>query len=72
MDLLNDMGMAFLIQYVLSLQKHSKGQTLMGMVCEHLNLLERDYYGLTFSDTDTQKVSGENMLRYCSPNPKGK
>ncbi len=41
----------------LSLQKHSKGQTLMDMVCEHLNLLEKDYFGLTFADTDTQKVS---------------
>lgn len=39
------------------LQKHSKGQTLMDMVCEHLNLLEKDYFGLTFADTDTQKVS---------------
>lgn len=41
----------------LSSQKHSKGQTLMDMVCEHLNLLEKDYFGLTFADTDTQKVS---------------
>lgn len=40
----------------LSLQKHSKGQTLIDMVCEHLNLLEKDYFGLTFADTDTQKV----------------
>ncbi|XP_062300069.1 band 4.1-like protein 1 isoform X1 [Scomber scombrus] len=36
-------------------EKHSKGQTLMDMVFEHLNLLEKDYYGLTFADTDTQK-----------------
>ncbi|XP_034724346.1 protein 4.1-like isoform X9 [Etheostoma cragini] len=37
------------------IEKHSKGQTLVGMVCEHLNLLEKDYFGLTFADTDTQK-----------------
>ncbi|KAA8593526.1 hypothetical protein FQN60_009642, partial [Etheostoma spectabile] len=36
-------------------EKHSKGQTLVDMVCEHLNLLEKDYFGLTFADTDTQK-----------------
>ncbi|XP_025763281.1 protein 4.1 isoform X9 [Oreochromis niloticus] len=36
-------------------EKHSKGQTLMDMVCEHLNLLEKDYFGLTFADTDSQK-----------------
>lgn len=29
----------------------------MDMVCEHLNLLEKDYFGVTFADTDTQKVS---------------
>uniref|UniRef100_UPI0037E95868 band 4.1-like protein 1 isoform X3 n=1 Tax=Semicossyphus pulcher TaxID=241346 RepID=UPI0037E95868 len=37
------------------IEKHSKGQTLMDTVCEHLNLLEKDYYGLTFADTDSQK-----------------
>ncbi|CAN9512573.1 unnamed protein product [Ophioblennius macclurei] len=36
-------------------EKHSKGQTLMDMVCEHLNLLEKDYFGLTFADADSQK-----------------
>lgn len=29
---------------------------LLDLVCEHLNLLERDYFGLTFSDSDSQKV----------------
>uniref|UniRef100_A0A3B5BFW9 Band 4.1-like protein 1 n=1 Tax=Stegastes partitus TaxID=144197 RepID=A0A3B5BFW9_9TELE len=37
------------------IEKHSRGQTLMDMVCEHLNLLEKDYFGLTFADTDSQK-----------------
>ncbi|XP_054639501.1 band 4.1-like protein 1 isoform X2 [Dunckerocampus dactyliophorus] len=37
------------------IEKHSKGQTLIDVVCEHLNLLEKDYFGLTFADTDTQK-----------------
>uniref|UniRef100_A0AAQ6A533 FERM domain-containing protein n=1 Tax=Amphiprion ocellaris TaxID=80972 RepID=A0AAQ6A533_AMPOC len=31
------------------------GQTLLDMVCGHLNLLERDYFGLTFQDTDNAK-----------------
>lgn len=26
-------------------------------MCEHLNLLEKDYFGLTFCDSDSQKVS---------------
>ncbi|XP_047438596.1 band 4.1-like protein 1 isoform X4 [Mugil cephalus] len=37
------------------IEKHSKGQTLMDRVCAHLNLLEKDYFGLTFSDTESQK-----------------
>uniref|UniRef100_A0A671SZU4 Band 4.1-like protein 1 n=1 Tax=Sinocyclocheilus anshuiensis TaxID=1608454 RepID=A0A671SZU4_9TELE len=32
-----------------------KGQVLLDLVCEHLNLLEKDYFGLTFSDSDSQK-----------------
>uniref|UniRef100_A0A3Q2QW60 Erythrocyte membrane protein band 4.1 like 1 n=1 Tax=Fundulus heteroclitus TaxID=8078 RepID=A0A3Q2QW60_FUNHE len=42
-------------EYEGEIEKHSKGQTLMDMVCEHLNLLEKDYFGLTFADTDSQK-----------------
>uniref|UniRef100_A0AAY4ENF3 FERM domain-containing protein n=1 Tax=Denticeps clupeoides TaxID=299321 RepID=A0AAY4ENF3_9TELE len=33
----------------------SNGQVLLDMVCEHLNLLEKDYYGLTFCDAESQK-----------------
>ncbi|XP_020488360.1 band 4.1-like protein 1 isoform X12 [Labrus bergylta] len=42
-------------EYEGEIEKHSKGQTLMDTVCEHLNLLEKDYFGLTFADTDNQK-----------------
>ncbi|TRZ04088.1 hypothetical protein DNTS_016589 [Danionella cerebrum] len=35
--------------------KLCKGQVLLDLVCEHLNLLERDYFGLTFSDSESQK-----------------
>ncbi|KAG9353316.1 hypothetical protein JZ751_017893 [Albula glossodonta] len=37
------------------IEKHSRGQVLLDMVCEHLNLLEKDYFGLTFCDADSQK-----------------
>lgn len=36
-------------------EKHSRGQSLVDSVCEHLNLLEKDYFGLTFADADMQK-----------------
>ncbi|KFQ76494.1 Band 4.1-like 3, partial [Phaethon lepturus] len=37
------------------LQKRSRGQVLFDKVCEHLNLLEKDYFGLTYRDTENQK-----------------
>ncbi|XP_035511724.1 band 4.1-like protein 1 [Morone saxatilis] len=41
--------------YEAAVEKFAKGQTLLDMVCGHLNLLERDYFGLTFQDTDNSK-----------------
>ncbi|KAG8565401.1 hypothetical protein GDO81_012831 [Engystomops pustulosus] len=42
-------------QYEFDIEKHARGQVLFDTVCEHLNLLEKDYFGLTFCDTDSQK-----------------
>ncbi|KAM8829459.1 band 4.1-like protein 1 isoform 1-T1 [Synchiropus picturatus] len=42
-------------EYDTAVEKFAKGQTLLDMVCGHLNLLERDYFGLSFVDTDTCK-----------------
>uniref|UniRef100_A0A3Q3X7Y2 FERM domain-containing protein n=1 Tax=Mola mola TaxID=94237 RepID=A0A3Q3X7Y2_MOLML len=41
--------------YEAAVEKFAKGQSLLDMVCGHLNLLERDYFGLTFQDTDNSK-----------------
>ncbi|KAI7793868.1 putative protein 4.1-like [Triplophysa rosa] len=41
--------------YETGVEKLCKGQMLLDLVCEHLNLLEKDYFGLTFSDTESQK-----------------
>uniref|UniRef100_A0A671R325 Band 4.1-like protein 1 n=1 Tax=Sinocyclocheilus anshuiensis TaxID=1608454 RepID=A0A671R325_9TELE len=41
--------------YEENIEKQCKGQVLLDLVCEHLNLLEKDYFGLTFSDSDSQK-----------------
>ncbi|KAF4013974.1 hypothetical protein G4228_005266 [Cervus hanglu yarkandensis] len=37
-------------------QKHAKGQDLLKRVCEHLNLLEEDYFGLAIWDNATSKT----------------
>ncbi|XP_076427147.1 band 4.1-like protein 1 isoform X15 [Peromyscus maniculatus bairdii] len=42
-------------EYECEVEKHGRGQVLFDLVCEHLNLLEKDYFGLTFSDADSQK-----------------
>ncbi|XP_015257884.1 PREDICTED: band 4.1-like protein 1 isoform X3 [Cyprinodon variegatus] len=41
--------------YDTAVEKFAKGQTLLDMVCGHLNLLERDYFGLSFMDSDNSK-----------------
>ncbi|XP_064585749.1 band 4.1-like protein 1 isoform X3 [Zonotrichia leucophrys gambelii] len=42
-------------EYECEVEKHARGQVLFDLVCEHLNLLEKDYFGLTFCDSDSQK-----------------
>uniref|UniRef100_A0A8C8DM25 Protein 4.1 n=1 Tax=Oryzias sinensis TaxID=183150 RepID=A0A8C8DM25_9TELE len=42
--------------YECQLDKHSKGQELFVRVCDHLNLLEKDYYGLGIWETPTMKT----------------
>ncbi|XP_028290504.1 band 4.1-like protein 3 isoform X3 [Gouania willdenowi] len=37
------------------MEKRSRGLVLFDKVCEHLNLLERDYFALSFKDTDNNK-----------------
>ncbi|XP_056365134.1 protein 4.1 isoform X25 [Oenanthe melanoleuca] len=39
-----------------SVDKHSKGQDLLKKVCDHLNLLEEDYFGLAIWDTPTSRT----------------
>ncbi|KAM8767051.1 protein 4.1 isoform 3-T3 [Acanthopagrus schlegelii] len=38
------------------LDKHAKGQELFMKVCDHLNLLEKDYYGLAIWETPSMKT----------------
>ncbi|CAH2284779.1 band 3 isoform X2 [Pelobates cultripes] len=42
-------------EYTCEVEKRSRGQLLFDKVCEHLNLLEKDYFGLTYRDSDNQK-----------------
>ncbi|XP_074891806.1 band 4.1-like protein 2 isoform X6 [Buteo buteo] len=42
-------------EYSCDLEKRAKGQVLFDKVCEHLNLLEKDYFGLLFYENSDQK-----------------
>uniref|UniRef100_F7HVM0 Erythrocyte membrane protein band 4.1 like 2 n=1 Tax=Callithrix jacchus TaxID=9483 RepID=F7HVM0_CALJA len=42
-------------EYSCDLEKRAKGQVLFDSVCEHLNLLEKDYFGLLFQESPEQK-----------------
>ncbi|XP_071655345.1 protein 4.1 isoform X21 [Patagioenas fasciata] len=39
-----------------AVDKHAKGQELLKKVCDHLNLLEEDYFGLAVWDTPTSRT----------------
>ncbi|XP_029109561.1 band 4.1-like protein 3a isoform X5 [Scleropages formosus] len=41
--------------YTCVVEKRAKGQLLFDKVCDHLNLLEKDYFGITFRDMENQK-----------------
>ncbi|XP_037387110.1 band 4.1-like protein 3 isoform X5 [Pygocentrus nattereri] len=41
--------------YTCTVEKKAKGQVLFDKVCDHLNLLEKDYFGLTYRDAENQK-----------------
>ncbi|XP_044148195.1 band 4.1-like protein 2 isoform X5 [Bufo gargarizans] len=42
-------------EYSCGIEKRAKGQSLFARVCEHLNLLETDYFGLIYYDNAEQK-----------------
>ncbi|XP_029983998.1 band 4.1-like protein 2 isoform X8 [Sphaeramia orbicularis] len=41
--------------FTCEVEKRAKGQYLFFKVCEHLNLMEKDYFGLTYKDSHEQK-----------------
>ncbi|XP_034742968.1 band 4.1-like protein 3b isoform X15 [Etheostoma cragini] len=41
--------------FTLNVEKRAKGQVLFDKICDHLNLLERDYFGITCRDVENQK-----------------
>ncbi|XP_032407321.1 band 4.1-like protein 3a isoform X2 [Xiphophorus hellerii] len=42
-------------QFTCIMEKRSRGLQLFEKVCDHLNLLERDYFSLSFRDADSNK-----------------
>uniref|UniRef100_A0A3Q1JR05 Protein 4.1 n=1 Tax=Anabas testudineus TaxID=64144 RepID=A0A3Q1JR05_ANATE len=42
--------------WICAFQKHARGQELFMKVCDHLNLLEKDYFGLTIWESSTMKT----------------
>ncbi|XP_031177889.1 band 4.1-like protein 2 isoform X15 [Sander lucioperca] len=41
--------------FTCEVEKRAKGQYLFFKVCEHLNLMEKDYFGLSYTDSHEQK-----------------
>uniref|UniRef100_A0A4W3JTL4 Protein 4.1 n=1 Tax=Callorhinchus milii TaxID=7868 RepID=A0A4W3JTL4_CALMI len=43
-------------EFECEVEKHSKGHELFTKVCDHLNLLEKDYFGLAIWDSSNQRI----------------
>uniref|UniRef100_A0A3B3ZXW8 FERM domain-containing protein n=1 Tax=Periophthalmus magnuspinnatus TaxID=409849 RepID=A0A3B3ZXW8_9GOBI len=43
-------------EYTCTIQRDAKGQYLFDLICHHLNLLEKDYFGIRYVDPDKQRV----------------
>ncbi|KAK2516500.1 Epb41l2 [Columba guinea] len=52
-------------EFSCDLEKRAKGQVLFDKVCEHLNLLEKDYFGLSFYENSEQKIHVVVLLSIC-------
>ncbi|XP_053128448.1 FERM domain-containing protein 5 isoform X4 [Hemicordylus capensis] len=42
-------------EYSCTIQRDAKGQSLFDLLCHHLNLLEKDYFGIRYVDPDKQR-----------------
>ncbi|XP_037622404.1 FERM domain-containing protein 5 isoform X3 [Sebastes umbrosus] len=42
-------------EYTCNIQRDAKGQYLFDIICHHLNLLEKDYFGIRYVDPDKQR-----------------
>ncbi|XP_063737844.1 FERM domain-containing protein 5 isoform X1 [Eleginops maclovinus] len=42
-------------EYTCTIQRDAKGQYLFDLICHHLNLLEKDYFGIRYVDPDKQR-----------------
>lgn len=47
----------FHVLFSFSLQRDTKGQFLLDHVCNHYNLLEKDYFGIRYVDPEKQRVT---------------
>ncbi|XP_043116184.1 band 4.1-like protein 3b isoform X7 [Puntigrus tetrazona] len=58
--------------YTCTVEKRAKGQALFDKVCDHLNLLEKDYFGITYRDAENQKNwldASKEMKKQISTGP---
>ncbi|KAA0723296.1 FERM domain-containing protein 5 [Triplophysa tibetana] len=58
-------------EYTCTVQRDAKGQWLFEQVCHHLNLLEKDYFGIRYVDPEKQRPPYTMCLRvkFYPPDP---
>uniref|UniRef100_A0A3B5L2Z2 FERM domain containing 3 n=1 Tax=Xiphophorus couchianus TaxID=32473 RepID=A0A3B5L2Z2_9TELE len=50
-----------------TIQKETKGQFLLDHVCNHYNLLEKDYFGIRYVDPEKQRVTMKHKMNSLQP-----
>lgn len=48
------------------LQKSDTGSTLLDVACQHLDIVEKDYFGLRFMDVNKHRVIFSQKLMFLS------
>uniref|UniRef100_A0A671WH95 FERM domain containing 5 n=1 Tax=Sparus aurata TaxID=8175 RepID=A0A671WH95_SPAAU len=54
-------------EYTCTIQRDAKGQYLFDLICHHLNLLEKDYFGIRYVDPDKQRMLNVRLSSSAQP-----
>ncbi|XP_063983545.1 tyrosine-protein phosphatase non-receptor type 4 isoform X4 [Diachasmimorpha longicaudata] len=54
-------------QHIFQLDKRAKGQALLDLVFHHLELIEKDYFGLQYAENGSNSANSSDVMRWLDP-----